>query len=157
MKYEKKSMDINLEQQKLITNPLRVKIIYLLCEKPMTAKQVADYLAKTAGSIHYHVQQLYNGGILELVETKENKGIIEKYYKSKASHFRLVDNIAVSASSKVDKVSTILSLTEQELEDFKDDLGQLIVKYFQRTVNHKENRTAYEIECIFNLLENEED
>ena len=78
MDYIKKTMDVNLEQQKLISSPLRVKIIYLLATQAMTAKQVADELGKSAGSIHYHIQQLFNGGILELEETKENRVIIEK-------------------------------------------------------------------------------
>ena len=76
MEHEKNYMEINLEQQKLISNPLRVKIIYLLDERPMTAKQVADEMGKTAGSIHYHIQQLFQSGILEIEETRENKGMM---------------------------------------------------------------------------------
>lgn len=70
-------MEITLDQQKLISSPLRAKIIYLLNERAMTAKQVADELRKSNGSIHYHIQQLYNGGIIELVKTKDNKGSLK--------------------------------------------------------------------------------
>lgn len=99
----KKTMEINLEQQKLISSPLRIKIIYLLAKSPMTAKQVAEELGKSAGSIHYHIQQLYKGGILEIEETKENRGIIEKYYRSKATQF----NLKESGQEKGENCSTM--------------------------------------------------
>ena len=43
MDFNPKTMDINLEQQKLISSPIRVKIIYLLDNQAMTAK-LADMI-----------------------------------------------------------------------------------------------------------------
>ncbi len=57
------------------------KFFTFLKDEALTAKQVATKLNKSAGSVHYHVQILYDGGLLELVDTKEKRGIIEKYYK----------------------------------------------------------------------------
>ncbi|WP_257391503.1 ArsR/SmtB family transcription factor [Cytobacillus gottheilii] len=141
MKFEKKSMEINLEQQKLISSTLRVKIIYLLAENQMTAKQVADEMGKTPGSIHYHIQQLYNGGILEMTETKENRGIVEKYYRSKATHFML-KGVEISDVKKGTS-RTNLSLTEEEKQAFDDDIDALIMKYIKMTVKEREGRKPY--------------
>lgn len=141
MNVEKKSMDINLEQQKLISSTLRVKIIYLLSEQQMTAKQVADEMGKTPGSIHYHIQQLYNGGILEITETKENRGIIEKYYRSKATHFVLKG--VELPDVKKGTFRTNLSLTEEEKQAFNDDIDALIEKYIRMTVKEREGRKPY--------------
>jgi len=139
---EYKMMEINLEQQKLISTPIRVKIIYLLNEQIMTAKQVADELGKTAGSIHYHIQQLYKGGILELAETRENKGIVEKYYRAKATHFNLKGN----EDPGLEGISTkgiSLEFTEEEFEGFEKDYEELLEKWLKKTVAHKEGRTSY--------------
>ena len=151
-----KSMTINLNQQKLISNPLRVKIIYLLAEQPMTAKQVADKLGKTAGSIHYHIQQLFTGGILEIKETKENRGIIEKYYRSRATQFNLNDGIE-NKERETHSRGISLSLTNEELNALEAELDALFLKYIKKTVNNnKALRTSYEILCLFKKLKGEE-
>ncbi|RSD26899.1 ArsR family transcriptional regulator [Mesobacillus subterraneus] len=137
-------MDINLEQQKLISSPIRVKIIYLLAMKAMTAKQVADELGKSAGSIHYHIQQLFNGGILELEETKENRGIIEKYYRSKATHFNLKNDEEKPASEQVQ--GTFISLTEDDRKELQEDLDALFLKYVKKSAEKKDaEKMSYEI------------
>ncbi|WP_053364839.1 winged helix-turn-helix domain-containing protein [Bacillus sp. FJAT-27245] len=144
---EPKIMEITLEQQKLISTPLRVKIIYLLCEEAMTAKQVADELGKTAGSIHYHVQQLYKGGILDLVETRENKGIIEKYYRSKATQFNLNTNDPERKGIRTKAIS--LEFTDEELADFEEEYDNLLEKWLKKTVAHKEGRTSFTLSLEF--------
>ncbi|MCU1807775.1 winged helix-turn-helix domain-containing protein [Cytobacillus firmus] len=152
----KKTMEINLEQQKLISSPLRIKIIYLLAKSSMTAKQVAEELGKSAGSIHYHIQQLYKGGILEIEETKENRGIIEKYYRSKATQF----NLKESGQKKGESCSTMginISLTEEELKGFQDDFYDLMVKYMEKSVKGALKRNSYEVSCSFKLLDSEEE
>ncbi|MBP2241934.1 putative ArsR family transcriptional regulator [Cytobacillus eiseniae] len=152
-----KYMDINLEQQKLISSPLRSKIIYLLDEKSMTAKQVADEMGRTAGSIHYHIQQLFNGGFLEIEETKENKGIIEKYYRSKATHFRLKDENSPDQGMKKHSRRSCLSLSDDELKDFEADFDALLLKYYKKTVKEDIPRTPYQIECQFEIVPEEEE
>ncbi|WP_353050071.1 winged helix-turn-helix domain-containing protein [Bacillus sp. ISL-41] len=146
MDYIKKTMDVNLEQQKLISSPLRVKIIYLLAMNAMTAKQVADELGKSAGSVHYHIQQLYNGGILELEETKENRGIIEKYYRSKATHFNLKTEEEKPVTERVMSQGTYISLTEQDRKELQDDIDLLFLKYVKKSAEKSDqDKVSYEI------------
>jgi DNA-binding transcriptional ArsR family regulator len=157
MDYIKKTMEVNLEQQKLISSPLRVKIIYLLAVKAMTAKQVADELGKSAGSIHYHIQQLYNGGILELEDTKENRGIIEKYYRSKATHFNLKNGEVNAKPQQVESKTTFISLTEEDRKELDKDLDALFLKYVQKSAKKSdEQKTAYEISFSLNKAIQEE-
>ena len=146
MDFIKKTMDVNLEQQKLISSPMRVKIIYLLATQAMTAKQVADELGKSAGSIHYHIQQLYNGGILELEETKEKRGIIEKYYRSRATHFNLKNEDGKPVSEKVISQSTYLTLTEEDRKELQAEIDSLFLKYVKKSaVKSDQEKTSYEI------------
>nr|WP_264740201.1 winged helix-turn-helix domain-containing protein [Cytobacillus firmus] len=153
----KKTMEINLEQQKLISSPLRIKIIYLLAKSAMTAKQVSEELGKSAGSIHYHIQQLYKGGILEIEETKENRGIIEKYYRSRATQFNLKGENGQEKAESSSSMGISISLTEEELKGFQDDLYDLMVKYMEKSVKGAINRNPYEISCSFKLLNSEEE
>lgn len=147
---EKKNvMEISLEQQKLISSPLRAKIIYLLSKKEMTAKQVADELEKTTGSIHYHIQQLYHAGILELTGTKNNKGIIEKYYRSKAVEFKLKDEFAPKEKDYFMKRGVSLSLSEGELNELIRDFDDMIEKYLLRSLRGTTERKSYQVYLEF--------
>lgn len=150
--FEKRSMEINLEQQKVISSPLRSRIIFLLAEQPRTAKQVADEMGKSAGSIHYHIQQLYHHGILELVETKENRGIIEKYYQSKATHFYHHENSEKLNHEEEERRVVNISLTEAEKEAFIVELEQLFYKYIKRTVKEAPDRTSYQLDATFKKM-----
>ncbi|MEK5108013.1 winged helix-turn-helix domain-containing protein [Cytobacillus sp. FSL K6-0129] len=156
--FEWKSMNIDIHQQKLISNPLRMKIIFLLSERALTAKQVADELGKSAGSIHYHIQQLYKGNILEIESTKEYKGIIEKYYRAKANQFHLNQTGANVEDKGKSTRGTTLSLTKEELQLFRDEVDELFLKYFKKTVKPDEqtkNRDTYEVNCSFKKLPKE--
>ncbi|KMK78145.1 ArsR/SmtB family transcription factor [Alkalihalobacillus pseudalcaliphilus] len=143
---EYRQMEINLKQQKLISNSLRTKIIYLLAEEAMTSKQVAEALGMSAGNIHYHIQQLYKNGILELTETRENKGINEKYYQAKATHFILKDAQALNVvdESIIESLQTNLDLTEEDLKELKKDYSEILQKYLKRSVGKSEQeRKSY--------------
>lgn len=158
--FEWKAMNINLHQQKLISNPLRMKIIFLLSERALTAKQVADELGKSAGSIHYHIQQLYKGDILEIESTNEYKGIIEKYYRAKANQFHLNQTDGVGGDEKQSSRGTILSLTKEELQSFQGELDELFMKYFKKTIKPDEltnDRDTYDVSCSFKKLPKEEE
>lgn len=157
MDMDKKVMEVTLEQQKLISSPLRAKIIFLLATEPMTAKQVADEMERSAGSIHYHIQQLFNEGILELAETRNNKGIIEKYYRSVATQFRLKDELTPKDDDYFMQRATNISLSESELEEFTAEYDALVKKYIKKTIKKTGDRTPFHISCRFKKLEGEEE
>ncbi|MGZ4031516.1 MAG: helix-turn-helix domain-containing protein [Tumebacillaceae bacterium] len=48
--------------------------------EPRTSKQIADQLGLSKSKVHYHVLDLHRVGLLQLVETKEKGGVIEKNY-----------------------------------------------------------------------------
>lgn len=156
-KITKRVMKINLEQMKLVSSPIRAKIIYLLDEKAMTAKQVADELGKTPGSVHYHIQQLYQGGILELTETRDNKGIIEKYYRSKANTFTLEDPNAPIKKEGQRQNRTFLTLTEEELIELEEEWNLIIKKFIERTMREDVKRQPYDVTLIIDKREEGED
>lgn len=70
-----------LEQLKMITNPKRLAVLKTFAPlKPLSAKMIAEELGETTSKIHYHLKELLKNGILEVVETREINGIIEKLY-----------------------------------------------------------------------------
>ena len=82
MQNSRNSIPISVEQAKLLGSAQRVKIIGAISDQAKTAKQVAVELGQSPGSTHYHIQKLFEGGLIDLVETRAEGGILEKYYKS---------------------------------------------------------------------------
>jgi len=78
-----------LEQVRAIADPLRIRILNALCEKPMTTKQVAEHLGENINKLYHHVDALEAAGLVKLVETKRNRGTLEKYFQAVAKHFTL--------------------------------------------------------------------
>ncbi|MCA1054095.1 winged helix-turn-helix domain-containing protein [Rossellomorea aquimaris] len=138
------SINISMEQQKLISNATRIKIIHLLKQEELTAMEVATRLGKSVGSVHYHIQLLHKGGILELVKEKKKGGIIEKYYKSKATKFVMEDKTSDVSSS----VSTNLTLNQEEKQQFLLELEQLFVRW-ESQMTYSENKKEYKVTCAF--------
>ncbi|RXJ04314.1 ArsR family transcriptional regulator [Anaerobacillus alkaliphilus] len=141
---------ITIEQSKLLGNATRVKIISTIAETPRTAKQVATILGQSPGNIHYHMKQLFEGGLVDLVETKEINGITEKYYQSKAKWFdggpdtsdpALAENFQSDFSTKL---NLRLQLTEEERDQLTEEFKALLEKWVKQT-GKNENAKEYAI------------
>lgn len=89
----------NLDAIKALADPLRIHILTLFIQKPMTAKQMADHLGQPSAKIHYHVKELERNGLVKLVETREKGGILEKYYSAIAGFFDVHMTIGEQAAT----------------------------------------------------------
>ncbi|WP_151759375.1 ArsR/SmtB family transcription factor [Dictyobacter vulcani] len=86
----------NLEQLRAISDALRVSILRILRDRPMTTKQLGDHLEMAPAKVHYHVRELEKVGLVQLVETREKGGILEKYYQPIAHSFRVPPEILLA-------------------------------------------------------------
>jgi|SRR5699024_3314151 len=148
------NMIITLKQQKVISNPIRSQIIMLLFDEAMTSKQVATTLDKTPGNIHYHIQKLYEHGIIELEREEKNKGIIEKYYRSKAINFSSQNQSQHEANHHSQYAST-LTLSDDELQEFEEKLRALIVEVARSSLGTKKERSSYTFKGTISKLTEE--
>jgi len=147
-------LPITLDQQKLISNAMRIKIMHLLFETPRTAKQVADLLGESPGNVHYHVQKLLNGNLVDLVETREVGGIVEKYYKSKGTRFRLIDK--PNQTTEEASLRSRLMLTNKQLEQLVSELEEVLHKWERRTAECREDDT-HEFELSVHAYRSDDD
>ena len=86
----------DLEQVKVLADPLRLRILEAFCEE-RTTKQVADRLGEKPTKLYHHVDLLDRLGLIELMRTKKNRGTLEKYYLAVAKTFR-VESAVFSAA-----------------------------------------------------------
>jgi len=127
-------MSITADQIELLSSSIRVRIMYALKDNAMTSKQAAEHLKESPGNVHYHIQKLYRGGLLDLVETKESSGILEKYYRSVGDRFQisgLKEHTGVPGRTR-SRMFSYFKLTESELQMFMDELMELLDKWENR-------------------------
>ncbi|TMU83543.1 hypothetical protein FGG79_19115 [Bacillus sp. BHET2] len=84
---------------------------------------------------------------MELVKEKKNGGILEKYYKSKATRFVIQEEDSSAASS----ISTNLMLNQEEREQFLLELEQLIVRW-ESQLKSSGNKQEYKVSCAFEVV-----
>ncbi len=104
-----------LEQLRVLADPLRMRILNNLFPQAQTAKQMADRLELPPTKLYYHFGELERVGLIKVVETRVKSGIIEKYYRCVA------ETIRVSRE--------LLRLTGQELE--QNAYGELLASILE--------------------------
>ncbi|WP_098748728.1 winged helix-turn-helix domain-containing protein [Paenibacillus sp. EZ-K15] len=139
-----RSIEISVEQAKLLGSAQRVKILGTMLDTAKTAKQVADELGDSPGSIHYHIQKLYDGGLIDLVETRTVGGIVEKYYKSKAKWFntkgtQMVDPVLAEdyAAASRTRISLRMQLNAEQYQQMTQEFRELLEKWVTKTLATK--------------------
>ena len=78
----------DLEQVKVMADPLRLRLLEHFCKKEMTTKQVAGELGEKPTRLYHHVDALERVGLIRLTRTKQNRGTVEKYYQAVAKMFK---------------------------------------------------------------------
>src|SRR4051812_9517926 len=73
-----------LAQIKALADPLRQRLLRAFAGEPRTTKQVAHDLKENPTKLYHHVDTLAEAGLLKLVETRQNRGTMERYYQAAA-------------------------------------------------------------------------
>lgn len=116
-----------LEQIKVLADPLRIRILEELCEE-RTTKQVAERLGEKPTKLYHHVEALERVGLVQLTRTRQNRGTLEKYYRAVARSFR-ADASAFTAGPETsdeerdtlrEVIRTIFASSATELERLLD-------------------------------------
>ena len=113
----------DLDQVKVLADPLRIRILEALCKEERTTKQVAKLLGEKPTKLYHHVDALERVGLIRLVRTRPNRGTIEKYYMAVARQFRADSRMfaAAGAGSEAEGetlqavISTVLERTSEEM------------------------------------------
>lgn len=116
-----------LEQIKAYSDPYRLKIITYLRnnQESATVKEIADFFGEVPAKVHYHIKKLEKAKILELVKTKEIKGIIAKYYYLTADTFNIEGNQIKKEAKQVYK-SQILNILCEYYDSSKEQTIKVI-------------------------------
>ncbi len=115
-----------LEQLRVLSDPLRMRVLNNLSQEPLTVKQVADRLEMPATKLYYHVNELERIGVVKVVETRVKSGIIEKYYRLTADKIQISRELLRLTQHSSAEASTYGEMLASIFEAVADDLRQSV-------------------------------
>ena len=79
----KHAAGLNTALFKILSNPLRGRIMVVLRERPASPSELAKMLDESLGNTSYHVREMAKAGVIELVDTKPGeRGGPKRIYKA---------------------------------------------------------------------------
>jgi len=117
-----------VEKLKIFADPLRQSLLQAFCCNPATVKQVAEQMGEKPTRLYHHVDLLEQNGFLEIVDTKQIRGTVEKTYQTVARKI-IVDHAMLgsleddAANTEVKNVvmNTIQACLVDARDHFDDD------------------------------------
>jgi DNA-binding transcriptional ArsR family regulator len=79
----------DLDTLRVVVDPLRLQILDALTDEPLNVKQIAEKLGAKPTRLYYHVNALEDAGLVQVVETRMKKNMVERYYLAVARDFRV--------------------------------------------------------------------
>lgn len=78
---------IDGEAFRLLEDETRRRIVYLLRDNELTAKEISSALNLTVQNIYFHLRKLQDAGLIVVSEEKRSGHLIESYYTTTADTF----------------------------------------------------------------------
>lgn len=76
------------EQLKAMGHPVRTRILQILEVEPSSAKELSTRLSMTHGKVGYHINVLADAGLIEIVEERPVRAVVEKVYATTYDRLR---------------------------------------------------------------------
>ena len=77
----------SFEQLKLLADPRRRAILQLLMSGPASLTMLGKVIGEHPAWVRHHLKQLEAANLVELVETRVQSGVVEKFYRARAGGF----------------------------------------------------------------------
>jgi len=77
----------DLRTLEVLTDPLRMRIVYMLITSGHTVREIADKLGLPVTRLYYHVNMLLDVGIIEVAETEKVGAMIQRRFRAVAEEY----------------------------------------------------------------------
>lgn len=114
-----------VEQAMTLLHPLRIELLKQMNE-PRTCLELAEQFDTTPQKIYYHVKALEKAGLVDKVEERRVRGVVEGHYQAHAKSYWLAPSLVgqVGGASTARDQSSLRFLLALA-EEVQDDIGRL--------------------------------
>ena len=107
----------DLDQVRLLSDPLKLRLLQAFAASAKTTKQVAAELGESITKLYRHVDALHDSGLLEVVEEKQKRGAIERTFRAVAQRFEADYSLFSDAPGDegIDAARQMLRVSETEI------------------------------------------
>jgi DNA-binding transcriptional ArsR family regulator len=116
----------DLDQVRVLADPLRIRILEQLCDAERTTKQVAERLGEKPTKLYHHVEALERVGLIRLARTRQNRGTMEKYYLAVARQFQADSRLfSTGSAAEGDAMQRVITtLFERTADEMRGLIAQ---------------------------------
>lgn len=105
----------DLEQVRLLSDPLKLQLIQMLAEKPGTAKDIARRLDENVTRLYRHVDALLDAGLIEVVRETPKRGTVERTFRAVARRFEVERDLFGETGDSGAAARDLLRAGEEEI------------------------------------------
>ncbi len=115
--------DVN--QAMTLLKPIRLEILKRL-DEPRTCLELADYFDESPQKVYYHVKALQGAGLVDKVDERRVRGVVEAHYQASARAYWLAPKLVGQiGGAKVAQDQISLRVLLDLAEEVHDDIGKL--------------------------------
>lgn len=118
-----------MDEVKALADPLRLRLAEAFASGPNSTKHVAITIGENATKLYRHVAILEEAGLIELIDTRQKRGTLEKRYQAVARDF-MVDRqlLEIKAGSAQGYAALFLSALEATFQEAKQSVFSELIK-----------------------------
>lgn len=107
----------SLDAIRALSDPRRLELLKQLVVKQMTAAELAETIGEEKSKLYYHLGELENHGLIDVVETRKKRNFLEKVYRATARYYS-VDRTLFSGDHGMEVFfSTVTSILDTTAAD----------------------------------------
>jgi len=109
----------DLEALRALVDSQRHRIVTLLMDEPMAAKDIAERLGIGRTRLYYHLGLLERHGLIHVVDSRLVSGIVERTYRAVARTFRVDRGLLSSQASELQITDAQAAIVDAVASDLR--------------------------------------
>lgn len=105
-----------LEHLRLLSDPLKLKLLQAFTEGEKTPRQVAEALGESLTKLYRHVDALQDAGLIEVIQETPKRGTVERSFRAVAQRFEVDHSLLGNSAGSADLQPIRELLRESESE-----------------------------------------
>ena len=89
-----------LDSVRVLTHPLRQRILGLLIDESLTIRELAERLGLDVHPLYHHIRVLHENRMIRIVGRRQRRGAVERRYRATASSFSVSPASLLATSAR---------------------------------------------------------